>query len=143
MLSDDQCAALINQGLAALQAGNGESAWLLLQTARDSGCRQAQLHIGFGGLYEQLGEWTKAHAAFDYAIQVDPDLAQGYNNRGRILAMLDQLDDAMADFEQAFITGTAVEVTPISQIGDYTFEVGDMTKNMVHDYDDLVNNRQV
>lgn len=101
MRSDDQCAALINQGLAALQAGNGERAWLLLQTARDSGCRQAELHVGFGALYEQLGEWSKAHAAFDYAIRMEPNLAQGYNNRGRILVMLDQLAEAMADFQRA------------------------------------------
>ncbi|MCP5381763.1 MAG: branched-chain amino acid aminotransferase [Kordiimonadaceae bacterium] len=53
------------------------------------------------------------------------------------------MPEEMADFEEAFITGTAVEVTPIAQIGEYTFEVGDVCKNMVHDYDDLVNNRQV
>jgi len=51
--------------------------------------------------------------------------------------------EEMADFEQAFLTGTAAEITPLSQIADYTFEVGDMCKNMVRDYDDLVNNRQV
>lgn len=51
--------------------------------------------------------------------------------------------EEMADFEQAFLTGTAAEVTPLSQIDDYKFEVGDMCKNMVRDYDDLVNNRQV
>ena len=51
--------------------------------------------------------------------------------------------EEMANFEQAFLTGTAAEITPLSQIADYTFEVGDMCKNMVRDYDDLVNNRQV
>lgn len=51
------------------------------------------------------------------------------------------MPEEMADFEQAFITGTAIEVTPVSQIGDYTFEVGDVSMNMVHDYDDLVNRR--
>lgn len=53
------------------------------------------------------------------------------------------MPEELADFEQAFITGTAVEVTPLSQIGEYTFEVGDVCMNMVRDYDDLVNNRQV
>lgn len=51
--------------------------------------------------------------------------------------------EEMADFEQAFLTGTAAEITPLSQIADYKFEVGDMCKDMVRDYDDLVNNRQV
>ena len=53
------------------------------------------------------------------------------------------MPEELADFEQAFITGTAVEVTPLSQIGEYTFEVGDVCMNMVRDYDDLGNNRQV
>lgn len=53
------------------------------------------------------------------------------------------MPDDLGDFEQAFITGTAAEVTPLSQIGDYKFEVGDLCMNMVRDYDDLVNNRQV
>lgn len=53
------------------------------------------------------------------------------------------MPDELGDFEQAFITGTAVEVTPLSQIGEYTFKVGDVCMNMVRDYDDLVNNRQV
>lgn len=52
------------------------------------------------------------------------------------------MPEEMADFEQAFITGTAAEITPLSQIADYTFEVGDVCMNMVRDYDDLVNGRQ-
>lgn len=53
------------------------------------------------------------------------------------------MPEELGDFEQAFITGTAVEVTPLSQIGEYTFKVGDVCMNMVRDYDDLVNNLQV
>lgn len=53
------------------------------------------------------------------------------------------MPEELEGFEQAFITGTAAEITPLSQIGEYTFEVGDMCMNMVRDYDDLVNNRQV
>jgi branched-chain amino acid aminotransferase len=53
------------------------------------------------------------------------------------------MPEELAEFEQAFISGTAVEVTPLSQIGEYTFEVGDVCMNMVHDYDDLVNNRHI
>ncbi len=53
------------------------------------------------------------------------------------------MPEELADFEQAFITGTAAEITPLSQIGEYTFEVGELCMNMVRDYDDLVNGRQV
>lgn len=53
------------------------------------------------------------------------------------------MPEEMADFEQAFLTGTAAEITPLSQIADYHFKVGDVCKNMMQDYDDLVNGRQV
>jgi branched-chain amino acid aminotransferase len=46
-------------------------------------------------------------------------------------------------FEQAFLTGTAAEVSPLGQIGPYNFEVGAITQTLMHDYDDLVNGRQV
>lgn len=44
-------------------------------------------------------------------------------------------------FEQAFLTGTAAEVTPLSEIGPYRFEVGTITKTLMHAYDDLVRGR--
>ena len=53
------------------------------------------------------------------------------------------MPEEMAGFEQAFLTGTAAEITPLASIDDYTFEVGDVCINMMKDYDDLVNNRQV
>ena len=51
------------------------------------------------------------------------------------------MPEEMADFEQAFLTGTAAEVTPLSEIGPYNFVVGDVCKTMMKDYDDLVNRR--
>lgn len=44
------------------------------------------------------------------------------------------MPDEMEGFEQCFITGTAAEVTPVSEIGPYSFEVGDITKTMMEDY---------
>ncbi|SMX27077.1 Branched-chain-amino-acid aminotransferase [Pelagimonas phthalicica] len=41
-------------------------------------------------------------------------------------------------FEQCWLTGTAAEVTPVGQIGDYTFEVGDLTKDIAESYEQLV-----
>ncbi|MFZ5609248.1 MAG: branched-chain amino acid aminotransferase [Pseudomonadota bacterium] len=49
----------------------------------------------------------------------------------------------MEGFEQAFITGTAAEVTPLSEIGPYRFEVGALVKQLMRDYDDVVHGRQV
>ncbi|MGI9463058.1 MAG: branched-chain amino acid aminotransferase [Aestuariivirgaceae bacterium] len=44
------------------------------------------------------------------------------------------MPDEMAGFEQCFIVGTAAEVTPVSEIGPYNFEVGDITKTLMNDY---------
>ena len=38
------------------------------------------------------------------------------------------------DFEQCFITGSAAEVTPVSEIGPYRFKVGDTTRTLRSDY---------
>ncbi|HAH11314.1 MAG TPA: branched-chain amino acid aminotransferase [Alphaproteobacteria bacterium] len=37
-------------------------------------------------------------------------------------------------FEQCFLTGSAAEVTPVSEIGDWKFAVGDITKTLMEDY---------
>ena len=46
--------------------------------------------------------------------------------------------EEMADFEEAFLTGTAAEVTPIREIGEFCFKVGELTRNLMEDYDRLV-----
>ncbi len=44
----------------------------------------------------------------------------------------------MEDFEQCWLTGTAAEVTPVGKIGDYNFEVGELTRAITRDYEKLV-----
>ena len=44
------------------------------------------------------------------------------------------LPEEMESFEQCFLTGTAAEVTPVSEIGPYRFTVGEITKTLMHDY---------
>ncbi|MDR7124141.1 branched-chain amino acid aminotransferase [Pseudotabrizicola sp. 4114] len=44
----------------------------------------------------------------------------------------------LESFEQCFLTGTAAEVTPVGQIGDYNFEVGALCKQVSLDYEKLV-----
>jgi branched-chain amino acid aminotransferase len=44
------------------------------------------------------------------------------------------LPDELASFNECFITGTAAEVTPVSEIGPYRFQPGNMTKVLMEDY---------
>ena len=46
--------------------------------------------------------------------------------------------EEMADFSECFITGTAAEVMPVSEIGPYRFDVGEITKTLMDDYSALV-----
>ena len=48
------------------------------------------------------------------------------------------MPDELEGFEQCWLTGTAAEVTPVGRIGDYTFEVGALTKEISESYDKLV-----
>lgn len=42
--------------------------------------------------------------------------------------------EELGDFEECFLTGTAVEVTPVSTIDNYGFTPGDITKQLMDDY---------
>lgn len=44
------------------------------------------------------------------------------------------MPEEMASFEECFLTGTAAEVTPVSEVGPYRFTVGEITKALMNDY---------
>ncbi len=48
------------------------------------------------------------------------------------------MPEEMADATEAFLAGTAAEVTPVRQIGDYQFTPGTITQSLVKDYEQLV-----
>jgi branched-chain amino acid aminotransferase len=48
------------------------------------------------------------------------------------------LPEELEGFEQCWLTGTAAEVTPVGQIGEYSFEVGALTRNVAAAYEKLV-----
>jgi branched-chain amino acid aminotransferase len=52
------------------------------------------------------------------------------------------MPDELAKTQEIFITGTAVEVTPVSEIDEHRFTPGEITKTLMTAYDDLVNNRE-
>jgi branched-chain amino acid aminotransferase len=49
--------------------------------------------------------------------------------------------EELEGFEQMFITGSAAEVTFIQSAGPWSFEIGDLSRQLAKDYDDLVNGR--
>ena len=46
--------------------------------------------------------------------------------------------DELSTFSECFITGTAAEITPVAEIGDVKYTPGEITGNLVDDYDKLV-----
>jgi branched-chain amino acid aminotransferase len=41
-------------------------------------------------------------------------------------------------FEQCFLTGSAAEVSPVGSIGDWKFEVGNVTRTLMDDYSNFI-----
>jgi branched-chain amino acid aminotransferase len=59
------------------------------------------------------------------------DLAK---RRGFEVAERRIMPDELPSFNECFITGTAAEVTPVSEIGPHTYKPGNMTKVLMEDY---------
>ncbi|MEE1609686.1 branched-chain amino acid aminotransferase [Microvirga sp. CF3016] len=59
------------------------------------------------------------------------DLAK---RRGFEVAERRIMPDELSSFNECFITGTAAEVTPVSEIGPYRFQPGNMTRVLMEDY---------
>jgi branched-chain amino acid aminotransferase len=49
--------------------------------------------------------------------------------------------EELESFEQMFLTGSAAEVTFVGSAGPWNFEVGNLSRQLAKDYDDLVNGR--
>jgi branched-chain amino acid aminotransferase len=49
------------------------------------------------------------------------------------------MPEEMADFNECFICGTGAEVTPVSEVGPYTFTPGNISRTLIEDYTAEVN----
>lgn len=115
--------------------------------AEAKGCSDA-LFMDYRGY---VAEATGANIFFVKDGEVHTPLADCFLNgltRQTVIGMLKErninvierhiMPDEMEGFEQCWLTGTAAEVTPVGQIGDYTFEVGQMAKDISTAYEQLV-----
>ena len=68
---------------------------------------------------------------------IDLAKARGYEVIERAI-----MPDEFANTQEVFLTGTAVEVTPVCEIGPYKFAVGDVCRTLVADFDALVQGKQ-
>lgn len=58
--------------------------------------------------------------------------------RGYEVVERDIMPEELGDFSEVFLTGTAAEVTPVSQIGDHHYTPGEITQNLLNDYMSVV-----
>ena len=78
----------------------------------------------------------------------DPDCFLNGLTRQTVIGMLKDrqikvherhiMPEELESFEQCWLTGTAAEVTPVGQIGDWSFEVGGITRDIAEGYEKLV-----
>ncbi|KZY47192.1 branched-chain amino acid aminotransferase [Roseovarius sp. HI0049] len=77
-----------------------------------------------------------------------PDCFLNGLTRQTVISMLEErqvkvherhiMPEELESFQQCWLTGTAAEVTPVGQIGDYNFEVGSLTRDIAEGYEQLV-----
>ncbi|WP_407494131.1 branched-chain amino acid aminotransferase [Pseudooceanicola sp. MF1-13] len=115
--------------------------------AENKGCSDA-LFMDYRGY---VAEATGANIFFVKDGEVHtpkPDCFLNGITRRTVIGMLEEkqitvherhiMPEELESFEQCWLTGTAAEVTPVGQIGDFNFEVGAMAKDMVESYEKLV-----
>jgi branched-chain amino acid aminotransferase len=115
--------------------------------AEAKGCSDA-LFMDYRGY---VAEATGANIFFVKDGEVHTPLADCFLNgitRQTVIGMLKDrniavherhiMPEELEGFEQCWLTGTAAEVTPVGQIGDYNFEVGTLTRGIAEAYEALV-----
>ena len=115
--------------------------------AEEKGCSDA-LFMDWRGY---VAEATGANVFFVKDGEVHTPLADAILNgitRQTVIAMLKDMGisvherhiqpEELSGFQQCWLTGTAAEITPVGQIGEYHFQVGELTRNVAAAYEKLV-----
>jgi len=133
--------------VAAKAAGLYMICTMSKHAAEAKGCSDA-LFMDWRGY---VAEATGANVFFVKDNEVHTPLADAILNgitRQTVIAMLRDMGiavherhiqpDELSGFQQCWLTGTAAEITPVGQIGEFHFQVGDMTRNVAAAYETLV-----
>ena len=131
----------------AKAAGLYMIATLSKHAAEAKGCSDA-LMFDYRGY---VAEATGANMFFVKDGEVHTPLPDAFLNgltRQTVIGMLQEkgitvherhiMPEELEGFEQCWLTGTAAEVTPVGQIGDYNFEVGALARDVAESYEKLV-----
>ncbi len=115
--------------------------------AEEKGCSDS-LMLDYRGY---VAEATGANVFFVKDGEVHTPLPDCFLNgitRQTVIKLLNDLNvniherhikpEELEGFEQCWLTGTAAEVTPVGRIGDYSFEVGPLTRSIAKKYELLV-----
>ena len=115
--------------------------------AMAKGCSDAMMFDYRG----YVAEATGANIFFVKDGEVHTPLADAFLNgitRQSVIGMLKDMQIKVHErhimpaelegFEQCWLTGTAAEVTPVGSIGDYNFEVGELTRRVATEYEKMV-----
>jgi branched-chain amino acid aminotransferase len=116
-------------------------------SAEAKGCSDAMMFDYRG----YIAEATGANIFFVKDGEVHTPIPDSFLNgltRQTVIDMLKQrgisvnerhiMPEELESFEQCWLTGTAAEVTPVGQIGDYNFDVGALTREISDGYEKLV-----
>ena len=115
--------------------------------AEAKGCSDAMMFDYRG----YVAEATGANIFFVKDGEVHTPLPDAFLNgitRQTVIGMLQErgikvherhiMPEELEGFEQCWLTGTAAEVTPVGQIGEFKFEVGALTRDISEGYEKLV-----
>lgn len=84
------------------------------ETVAEAGSAQAQFQLG--NSHAQAGRWDQARAAYQKAIELDPNFQAAYANLGVVYYQLEQLDLAASQYQKA------LELDPDD--GDVAYNLG-------------------
>lgn len=99
--SSDPAASYYFLGLTQYLQSDLDSAEKNFANAIRLDSRHAPANFALGEIYLKRGNWGEAERLFTRGIEIRPDLAQGYLNRGAALMRLNRGLEAKADFQKA------------------------------------------